>query len=456
MPSTSMPTTSWPTTSDLDSEYTANEQPLVPQYGVVVQITLEYIFPDLSLEEIGSILENIILTLSKDNECKEAINPMATEKYHLNITIINATIIVCDQEAQDDLLVAVNDPELQKDIVHQMDEATSTDIVPNKTSIHGEDVVIFKPSTRTTTYSMNGTLSDDHHDHHGDAFLPWMDGHSAYFWLIVIFVQMAACGCSVSILCVIFMKIKDRKRRRKTTDAQQHGHHMDLNKLSMGSPSSRRRMDKIESFSDFSRDIDGMVVSPRDSNQSKPYKLRTFVASPRMQRHRGSSASSDAIYGQYQSGDAIECVNVMVRKSSTSTMKNYQDRTRGVSEDMYGIDGAATTKLQKRVYPTKDVEDEQLYGHGDDDADDAEDDQDGQKEILFYKHSTDEHGTHDLSDGDSSHSSETSSSQSLVIRKCSGSKSESKSLKSQRTRSQTPNSIKMQLPSKQVTKSQWM
>ena len=51
---------------------------------------------------------------------------MATEKD--GATIINATIAVCDEEAQQELLVAVNDPALQKDFVKEVDTATDMEI----------------------------------------------------------------------------------------------------------------------------------------------------------------------------------------------------------------------------------------------------------------------------------------------------------------------------------------
>merc|ERR1719464_1564380 len=133
-PSTSSPTATR-TTAEVGGDGVVVDS---EEYGVTVSITLEYIFRDLTLSEIEDILLGIIGHLTEHNECKEAVNPMATEKLNAAgdaVTIINATIIVCDERAQHELLVAVNDPELQKDFVSEVDTATDTHIDLNRTSI---------------------------------------------------------------------------------------------------------------------------------------------------------------------------------------------------------------------------------------------------------------------------------------------------------------------------------
>ena len=204
----------------------ANKQ--IIDYAVVITITFQYRFTLIGKQKIKQILDQIATSLNENRKCKDfkLYSPFFKEKN--NITTVNATILVCDEEQQTEILIAVYDPQLKTEIVNminaglndtnstQMDTNNNDQILTNKTSIFVTDIIIYNtlsPIPPNNGNNDTNIISD---------LLSPSGERDALFW-ITIFISAQIASCFLLIGCIVFIKmrtksIKQKKRARRSTD----------------------------------------------------------------------------------------------------------------------------------------------------------------------------------------------------------------------------------------------
>eukprot|EP01084_Bolivina_argentea_P082195 148829_1 len=201
---TSPPTTYQPTISPsmLPTISTGN-------YGVSVKVTFEYIFTKNETNGIIIILDGITKQLVNDtinSNCILSNNyKFDAIKMGTKWTIINGTILVCDEVAQEELLVAIvdNSINLQTTLITNINKQINLNINIDKTVLQIDCIYMCDGELQTTSYYSNmiSTINEEYKN----------AKEGSTFWYIMYVIGSMAL-CCVMLLCLMtYIRFKKQK-----------------------------------------------------------------------------------------------------------------------------------------------------------------------------------------------------------------------------------------------------
>eukprot|EP01083_Nonionella_stella_P030236 82930_1 len=254
-------------------------------YGVEMIITFKYTFSVLEISEIMVILHELTDT-DQENHCNEWNHEIMAEDH--NQTVISATILMCDESTQNELLVAVNNGDLQSEILQSIRTQTSLMVLANQTTIRADRIPLDDFATKTTETALLRP--------------PWhlqrrKQSMNYDLLLIIIAIAVPVVSCC---FCMSYCKKKPNVKRQHIQK-----------QIGLSFPARN-----VVSMSNIA-DSDDDVVSPRNmrSPSSKSYHYNV--------RCEATSANADN-------------VSYAMSPQSISVMIGPRDyKTRGISDDMY-------------------------------------------------------------------------------------------------------------------------
>eukprot|EP01084_Bolivina_argentea_P128393 226958_1 len=131
------------------------------EYGIVIIVTFQYEFSKNDTAKIIHILDNVAKNITSNIVSDDCV---LSDDYNImvsttdNATIVNATIFVCDQVSQNELLIAFSDERaLQRDLVNSINELINLQISLNNVSISSDVLHIHSLETTQSLDTTNDT-----------------------------------------------------------------------------------------------------------------------------------------------------------------------------------------------------------------------------------------------------------------------------------------------------------
>merc|ERR1712228_255091 len=127
-------------------------------YGVVITVSFEYPLTNNDTTVIIGILQDVtdrILNQTVDNDCVQSKDYNIQTHQMKNITLVNATIFVCDVQSQSIVLIAISNDTLKQDLIESINDNThlvvSADIISIQTDTITLESAIVQSTEITTT-----------------------------------------------------------------------------------------------------------------------------------------------------------------------------------------------------------------------------------------------------------------------------------------------------------------
>ena len=169
---TNAPTTINPTVSPSSATAVPTQPTLSPtdqptdygviiKYGLVITVTFDYKFGVNDTKTIESIIKDITNKLINETitaYCVESKDLNIHSKLAGNKTIVNATILVCNKDAQYKLLAAYDDNNITVEIINDIEKQIGLTIPRDTTSLQTDRIVI----TEESVYRWNNYRNKHH------------------------------------------------------------------------------------------------------------------------------------------------------------------------------------------------------------------------------------------------------------------------------------------------------
>ena len=188
---------------------------VIIKYGIVITVTFDYKFTVNDTNTIKQVIQDITTKLINDTltaNCVESDDLNIHSRQEGNITIINATIFVCNKDSQTLLLKAFVSNNITADIVNDIHQQTGLQISIGSTSLQTDTIIIYKQANNdiddtSTTLNIRFGGDDDGEN----------NGRNTRTALGIIF------GFLLFVVCALSAVYIYRQKRNKTKYSMEYG-----------------------------------------------------------------------------------------------------------------------------------------------------------------------------------------------------------------------------------------
>ena len=211
---TSPPTvvTAAPSDQTISPSSSPTPSPVVTVFIVTINTILNYAPDNNTAIKIGTIYKSIVTkVLNNTLEMDCIMNYTQSSIVQNSMTFLNSTILVCDKQAQMDLINALNQTDFKTQLLDAINDETgeqliASDIISSK--IKG-DIIIITTTTSSPSINPSSTVNEEINNNPEDTgvFLSWT----------IIYILIAALVCIACGLLIILVYCRKSKSKTKST-----------------------------------------------------------------------------------------------------------------------------------------------------------------------------------------------------------------------------------------------